>query len=655
MATKDKKKKGKSYGGPSGGPHGSWKSKPKAKPKKKPTKASLPPSMGFQPSGGGVDRGLREAVANQAAKNASIAADRATGKFSGSPPSTSPSGIANIGFGKGQIDPKLAQAAGLTQGQPWVSTSGWTVPSGTGTTIGPVGMGGDPTKIVPPLPNGDDDDDKTITTTTTDDEYKKKKAEEEAKQESINTAKALTKWWSENKKGQGYKERKNILTGKLWGSQEAVTAKLQDKLNKGFYKIVKGPEGEPLIIHASTGTPVNPYTGNIISTQTVDDQGGAYQNEMARITGIDPKHAGVFSKEYQTGNGLAVENMKPQHALRFLMKKNPGAFEEFFNAQKGKKGFNPFSAGFLTGGMDYVLGKLSGTTALKVGNNLERAGWGKAIEGEDGKYTVKLTEHGAEQWSDSFGIKSQIDGQEFSNYVSPKSIEEGGDKIYSFLERLGINDPKFPKQPIDLTNLIAQEGYFEGMVPGSSGSGGLTTGEMLAINKDMTRFDPKNPKQWLDETSLQTLDPYLNPDIPFSNKYSYPDASTLRDPSQIPGTDKDYQVTDAGVIQNYPTFTPEGYKIGAYNPTRDYSGRTSQTQTGDGSGGGDDDDDTTTQGPLSFNVFGKPNINYDYTGGPEQIQLGGGWMRDGQYINSPWGGPYYAKDGGIANFKPYGY
>ena len=70
------------------------------------------------------------------------------------------------------------------------------------------------------------------------------------------------------------------------------------------------------------------------------------------------------------------------------------------------------------------------------------------------------------------------------------------------------------------------------IVPGSSGSGGLTTGEMLAINKDpwsdpydnrMLNFDPKNPnKQWLDETSLQTLDPWLNPDIPFSSSKIHP-------------------------------------------------------------------------------------------------------------------------------------
>ena len=113
--------------------------------------------------------------------------------------------------------------------------------------------------------------DTTTTTTageTEEDKKKKLEEEEKSKDKSITTAKGLTKWWSENTKGQGYKERKNIFTGKMWGSKEAVSAKIADKLSKGYYKIVSGPEGEPLIIHASTGTPVNPYTGNIVSTQT---------------------------------------------------------------------------------------------------------------------------------------------------------------------------------------------------------------------------------------------------------------------------------------------------------------------------------------------------------------------------------------------------
>ena len=58
----------------------------------------------------------------------------------------------------------------------------------------------------------------------------------------------------------------------------------------------------------------------------------------------------------------------------------------------------------------------------------------------------------------------------------------------------------------------------------------------------------------------------------------------------------------------------------------------------------------TQQGPLTYDVFGRP-ITYDYTGGPEQMMLQGGFKRDGQYIGSPYG----FAEGGIANFKDYGY
>jgi hypothetical protein len=87
----------------------------------------------------GVDRGLAKAVADRTA-------DRATGKFSGMPASTTPSGFVDIGFGEGQIDPRLAAGVGtmalpstvgttgLVQGDPWVSTSGWTPDTGVGGT-----------------------------------------------------------------------------------------------------------------------------------------------------------------------------------------------------------------------------------------------------------------------------------------------------------------------------------------------------------------------------------------------------------------------------------------------------------------------------------------------------------------------------------------
>jgi len=79
------------------------------------------------------------------------------------------------------------------------------------------------------------------------------------------------------------------------------------------------------------------------------------------------------------------------------------------------------------------------------------------------------------------------------------------------------------------------------------------------------------------------------------------------------------------------------------------------TSKGDGGGGGeptpDPNDPNNPYGNLTFDVYGRPIKKYDYTGGPEQLYLRGGWKRDGQYIGSPWG----FKSGGIANFKPYGY
>ena len=68
----------------------------------------------------------------------------------------------------------------------------------------------------------------------------------------------------------------------------------------------------------------------------------------------------------------------------------------------------------------------------------------------------------------------------------------------------------------------------------------------------------------------------------------------------------------------------------------------------------DTTDPNKPYGNLTFDVYGRPIINYDYTGGPEQLYLGGGWKKDGVYAGYPWG-PHTFKEGGIANFKPYGY
>ena len=77
----------------------------------------------------------------------------------------------------------------------------------------------------------------------------------------------------------------------------------------------------------------------------------------------------------------------------------------------------------------------------------------------------------------------------------------------------------------------------------------------------------------------------------------------------------------------------------------DGGGGGQQTQNqGDGGGGGNQ-----ASGALSYNPYYNFS-NMNYTGGPEQSYLRGGYMRDGKYI-----GPFQAADGGIANFKDYGY
>jgi hypothetical protein len=571
------------------------------------TQASLPPSMGFNPT-------------------------------SNKPPS---SGLGfNVGFNTGQVDPGLASA--VVQQQTGVSpqVANMVVQQNMGSTgqgFGITGTGnfGIGNIDIPPgsdIPPDDDTDDTTVDPKDDDKLTEEEKKEKEKKDKALKTAQDLTNWWKDN--GQGYRaygDRKT-LGGKVRNSQANVSAKIQDKLNKGYYKIVnqtvKMKDGTvkevPMIIHASTGTMVNPYTGGIISTQSTSDQGGAYQNDMARALGVDASQAGVFSKEYQKGAGIAVANMKPEHALRMLMKKNKGAFEEFFNMNKEKSGFNPFSASAISSAMSFVLDKITGPDALQVGNNLERAGWGKAIKGEDGKYTIQLSEKGANNWSETFQVP---------DYVSSEAIAK--DKSKGFLSEI-LGTKKFPDQPIDLTNLIDQGGYFQGsdLVPGQTGQ-----------PFDPNTFDPMNPQG----ANLNTLDPNLNPNVQFNPQYGYMPPITPN--MNVTGTPSDF-TNVGGSLTNYPAFTSDGYKIGAsvanQNQIQNQSG--GGGSQGQGGGGGQDQDTTPPPGPLTFDVYGRP-VTYNYTGGPEQIYLGGGYKRDGQYIGSPYG---FSK-GGIANFKPYGY
>ena len=185
-----------------------------------------------------------------------------------------------------------------------------------------------------------------------------------------------------------------------------------------------------------------------------------------------------------------------------------------------------------------------------------------------------------------------------------------------------ISGSKFNEQPVDLSNLIQQGGYQldTGQTQGVAGSGLIPSAQ---IDRE------------------QGLQPNMIP-IPPQVNYGFLPQSDLRDPSQVPGTPP----------SQFPQFTPEGFKISAYNPSLNLGSNQNQQaqgQGGQGGGGGGSGGGTTNQGDLTYNVFGLP-INYDYTGGPERRMIGGGFMRDGQYI-----GPFNFKNGGIANFRGYGY
>ena len=602
----------------------------KKPPKKPPSSVSQGPPSGSGSSGSTsygqsgnqnnnqqntVDPGLQQALQNYTAPKPSDPIPGGSPYLSGVSTPMNPNqyaaatmldaGIANIG-GK-PVGGTLAGAGGVNEGE-------FSIGSNVGVNT----------------PVDDEDDDKLT---------EEEKKEKEKKDKALETAKELTNWWKKN--GQGYRaygDRKT-LGGKVRNSQADVSTKIQDKLNKGYYKIVnqtvKMKDGTvkevPMIIHASTGTPVNPYTGGIVSTQSTSDQGGAYQNDIANALGVDKSQAGVFSKEYQTGNGLSVGEMKPEHALRFLMKKNKGAFEQFFSMNKDKAGFNPFSASAISTAMGFLLNKITGPEALQVGNNLERAGWGKAIKGEDGKYTIRLTKDGAQNWSNSFNVP---------DYVSSEAIAK--DKSKGYLSEL-LGTKKFPDQPIDLSNLIDVGGT-------------VNPANVNQFNNPM--FDPTDPSSPNFNQNIGNPDFVQPPDL----VTPYPFVPSFTPNMNVTGTPSSF-TNVGGSTTNYPAFTSDGYKIGAsvanQNQIQNQSGG-GQDQ-GQGGGGGQDPDTTTPPpGPLTFDVYGRP-ITYNYTGGPEQIYLGGGYKRDGQYIGSPYGYPtggvsaYGYSKGGIANFKPYGY
>ena len=445
----------------------------------------------------------------------------------------------------------------------------------------------------------------TSTKTNTQLEQKNKEAEKKAGM----TAQEVVDWWAKN--GQGYRsygDRKDLFGGGVRNTKDKVADKIADRLAKGNYKIeyttlqmADGTVKEvPLIVHSS-GITVNPYTGGIINTGGASAQGGGYQTDTAKAFGISQDNAGVFTREYQRGAGIAIADMKPEHALRALMKERPQAFQDFFTLAKQKKDFNPFSISAIGTFGNILMSKIRGDIGLVVGNNLKRNGWGESIQNDDGTYSIRLTEKGAKNWSETFKVP---------DYVTPEAVLKDQEK--GFVGEI-LGTKKFAEVPVDLRNIID------------------VGGTVAPIQNPL--LDPTDP---MSPNFNPTLgDPNILQPQPQTGVIPYNFATATQGP---PGPDRT------------PQFTPDGFRISGFNPTVNYGEAGTQRQQGQGGGGGGSSGGTTNQGPLTFDMFGRP-ITYDYTGGPEQIMLGGGFKRDGQYIGSPYG----FSNGGIANFRGYGY
>ena len=110
-----------------------------------------------------------------------------------------------------------------------------------------------------------------------------------------------------------------------------------------------------------------------------------------------------------------------------------------------------------------------------------------------------------------------------------------------------------------------------------------------------------------------------------------------------------FDMTKPGMGIYQTPSSPGAAKALQFAPQRDArSSRTPETTTdeGGGSGGGGG---TTTASTFAYQPYALP-VSYNYTGGPELRYLGGGYTQDGKPV-----GPFYAAEGGIANFKDYGY
>jgi hypothetical protein len=110
-----------------------------------------------------------------------------------------------------------------------------------------------------------------------------------------------------------------------------------------------------------------------------------------------------------------------------------------------------------------------------------------------------------------------------------------------------------------------------------------------------------------------------------------------------------FDMTKPGIGIYQTPSSPGAAKALQFAPQRDArSGRAPQTTTQQGDGNGEGDANTTSS-TFAYVPFARP-VSYNYMGGPEQMYLSGGFTQDGVPI-----GPFRAADGGIANFKGYGY
>ena len=184
----------------------------------------------------------------------------------------------------------------------------------------------------------------------------------------------------------------------------------------------------------------------------------------------------------------------------------------------------------------------------------------------DGSFKIQLSEKGAKNWSKTFDWNTtNIAGKEFSNFISPEAVAK--DQSKGFLGNFIVGS-KFNEQPVDLSNLIQQGGYFQGSefsgqpsyyVDGKLNVPVMTPQEEAQLGGSSTMMLPNQ--------NFALLDPNLNPEIPFQPQFGLFPQSNLRDPSQVPGTPP----------SQFPQFTPEGFKISAYNPSLNLGDRDWET------------------------------------------------------------------------------